>query len=125
MQNLPILKSVIYETLRLFLPVPIGPARVLHPEGLTIGGIHIPGNTTIFGPRYRIARRESALQSIPKAQLIYVTVENSFERASGANEFIQERLTSKLEIIRDKGAFAPFSQGIIPSEIQSTLFLDC
>lgn len=42
-------------------------------------------------------------------------MESSFERA---HEFIPERWTSKSEMIRDKRAWAPFSQGKAFSHLQ-------
>ncbi|KAK0118485.1 hypothetical protein ONS96_011582 [Cadophora gregata f. sp. sojae] len=56
--RLPILKSVIMETLRLWPPLPTGIGRVVPAGGLTIAGRHIPRGTTIFAPRYTIARRK-------------------------------------------------------------------
>ncbi|KAM0798207.1 cytochrome P450 [Usnea florida] len=85
------LQSVITETLRLHPPVPTGAPRVSGPEGLTIGATYIPPDTTIVVSRYTVARLESA-----------------FERAE---RFIPERWTSRTEMVRDKRAFAPFSQG--------------
>lgn len=61
--ELPILKSVIMETLRLWPPIPTGSGRIVPKGGLTIAEEYIPAGTAIFAPRYTIARRkyESAL----------------------------------------------------------------
>jgi tryprostatin B 6-hydroxylase len=56
LQNFPMLKSFINETLRLFPPVPTGPPRISPPDGLTIDGTYIPGDTTVFTPRFSVAR---------------------------------------------------------------------
>jgi cytochrome P450 len=57
-QELPILNSVIKETLRLWPPVPTGSGRKVPAGGLTIAGQYIPAETVIFAPRYTIARSE-------------------------------------------------------------------
>ena len=54
--RLPVLKSVIMETLRLWPPLPTGVGRIVPAGGLTIAGRYIPGGTTILAPRYSIAR---------------------------------------------------------------------
>ena len=56
LQRLPVLKSVLMETMRLFPPVPTGPGRVSPKEGITICDTWIPPNTTIFAPKQTIAR---------------------------------------------------------------------
>jgi len=54
--DLPILRSVITETLRLWPAVPTGSGRVVPQGGITIAGKFIAANTKIFTPRYTIAR---------------------------------------------------------------------
>ncbi|KAI4602237.1 hypothetical protein KJ359_009475 [Pestalotiopsis sp. 9143b] len=56
LQGLPFLNAVINESLRLHPPVPTGTPRVTGPKGLTIKGKYIPPGTTVFVPRYHIAR---------------------------------------------------------------------
>jgi len=56
LQTLPILRSIILETLRLFPPVPTAPARLSPIGGMVIGGRYIPEGIAIFTPRYIIAR---------------------------------------------------------------------
>ena len=116
LQTLPILQSIINETLRLHPPVPTYASRITGPEGLTIGGEYIPPHTTTCTSKYTIARRKcfwsveieiKSLQAL-RSLLILCEVETAFERP---NEFIPERWTTKPEMVRDKRAFAPFSQG--------------
>jgi cytochrome P450 len=54
--KLPVLRSIIKETLRLWPPIPTGSSRLVPPAGLNIAGVYIPANTVIFAPRYTIAR---------------------------------------------------------------------
>lgn len=56
LEKLPHLNALIDETMRLHPAVPTGGYRDSPPEGLTIGGRFIPGNTTIVAPRYTIFR---------------------------------------------------------------------
>ena len=57
-QAMPFLNSLIYETLRLTPGVPSAGSRVTPPEGLTINGTFIPGNTSVLAPQYSIQRRK-------------------------------------------------------------------
>jgi tryprostatin B 6-hydroxylase len=107
-QELPILKSVIKETLRLWPPVPTGSGRKVPKGGLTIAGQYIPAETVIFAPRYTIARRKCRLITLGSRTLITYPVEDCFERAS---EFVPERWNSKPEMVKNKRAYEPFSFG--------------
>ncbi|KUJ12976.1 cytochrome P450 [Mollisia scopiformis] len=89
--DLPVLSSVIMETLRLWPPIPTGPGRKVPEGGLMIGGRWVPGGTHVFAPRFTIARLESC-----------------FERPT---EFVPERWTTKGEMVRDRHGYAPFSIG--------------
>ncbi|KAJ5194317.1 hypothetical protein N7491_001654 [Penicillium cf. griseofulvum] len=89
--TLPHLTGNINEAMRLLPAVLTFSSRVTPPEGLTIDGMFIPGNTKICAPRYTIGRLETA----------YVN----------PHEFIPERWYSKPELIKDKRAFAPFGVG--------------
>lgn len=60
LQALPHLNGFINECLRLHPPVPSGGYRETPPEGMTVAGHYIPGNTTIVAPRYSLGRREHA-----------------------------------------------------------------
>ena len=62
-QTLPILQSVITETLRLHPPVPTGGLRDSGPNGLAVAGQWIPPGTTVCVARYTIARRESCFDA--------------------------------------------------------------
>ena len=54
--NLDHLNAIIYETLRMYPPVPTALARKTPPEGIKIGSEYIPGNMTIWCPQYAIGR---------------------------------------------------------------------
>lgn len=89
--NLEHLNAVIYETMRLYPPVPTAMDRKTPPEGIEIGGQYIPGNMTVWCPQYAIGRKEE----------IYTQ----------ANAFIPERWYMYPEMIKEKSAWAPFSTG--------------
>jgi cytochrome P450 len=91
LQSADHLNGIINEALRLHPPVPSGTLRVTPPEGITVRGTFIPGDTTVLSPPWTVGRLESC-----------------FERAS---EFIPERWYSKPEMVKNKAAFAPFSLG--------------
>ena len=54
--NLDHLNAVIYETLRMYPPVPTALQRKTPPEGIEIGGEFIPGEMTVWCPQYAIGR---------------------------------------------------------------------
>ncbi|KAL2839204.1 cytochrome P450 [Aspergillus pseudoustus] len=85
------LNGVINEILRLYPAVPSALQRKTAPEGIAIAGVHIPGNIHIMCPMYTIGRSELA-----------------YERP---NEFIPERWYKCSELVKEKGAFMPFSAG--------------
>ena len=58
LQSLFHLNGVTNEALRLYPPVPSGGLRKTPPEGITISGTFIPGDTTIVVPLYCLHRRE-------------------------------------------------------------------
>ncbi|KAJ4988541.1 cytochrome p450 [Stagonosporopsis vannaccii] len=87
----PILSSVINETLRLYPPVPGGLQRVTPPEGATIAGRYVPGETVVSTPTYALHRDS-----------------RSFVRP---NDFVPERWTSQPSLILRKDTFIPFSYG--------------
>lgn len=91
LQNCKHLNAVIDETLRLHPPVPSGVIRVTPPEGITVDNTYIPGNTVVSLPLYSIQRSAEAFQR--------------------PEEFIPERWYSRPELVKSKGAFAPFSLG--------------
>lgn len=91
LRDLPHLNALINETLRIHPPVPSGGYRQTPSEGLTIAGQYIPGHTTIVAPRYTIGRLESCFTQ--------------------ADQFVPERWYSRPEMVKNKAAFAPFSQG--------------
>lgn len=85
------LTALINETLRLYPPVPTGGYRQSPLTGMMINETYSPGNVTIVAFRYSLARLESAYEC--------------------ADQFIPERWTTKTHMLRDRRAFAPFSQG--------------
>ncbi|KAG7009753.1 hypothetical protein G7Y79_00001g000250 [Physcia stellaris] len=91
LQDLPHLNGIINETLRIHPPVPSGGYRETPPQGLTIADTYIPGGTTIVAPRFTIGRLESCFED--------------------AEQFVPERWYSRPEMVRNRKAFAPFSQG--------------
>lgn len=50
------LNGIINETLRLHPPVPAALQRKTPLEGITIGEIYIPGNTTVWSPQYVLGK---------------------------------------------------------------------
>jgi tryprostatin B 6-hydroxylase len=54
----PHLDAVISEALRLYPALPTGGNRKTTTDGVTIGGVYIPPETTIVAPRYVISRRK-------------------------------------------------------------------
>ncbi|XDG10330.1 hypothetical protein ABKA04_009945 [Annulohypoxylon sp. FPYF3050] len=85
------LNAVINETLRLYPALLTSSARKTTKEGVMIGGVYIPPETTIVSPRFSIQRREDCFEQ--------------------ANSFIPERWTTRPEMIHNLAAFNPFSTG--------------
>ncbi|KAL4972342.1 cytochrome P450 [Aspergillus desertorum] len=85
------LNGIINEALRLYPAVPSSLQRKTPPEGIVVDGTHIAGDMHVFCPLYTIGRSELAYDHPEK--------------------FIPERWYSKPELVRNKGAFAPFSLG--------------
>ena len=54
--NLDHLNAVIYEALRMHPPIPTALPRKTPPEGIEIGGKHVPGDMTVWCPQYAIGR---------------------------------------------------------------------
>ncbi|KAL8743874.1 MAG: hypothetical protein Q9190_003812, partial [Brigantiaea leucoxantha] len=92
-RHLDHLNGLINETLRLHPPVPTALPRLTPPGGVTIGGIFIPGETTVMCPQYVLGRNEA----------IYP------EAAS----FQPERWYSRPGLINERRAFAPFSTALL------------
>ncbi|CBF89142.1 hypothetical protein AN0606.2 [Aspergillus nidulans FGSC A4] len=85
------LNGVINEALRLYPAVPSSLQRKTPPEGVVVDGTYIPGDMHVVCPLYTIGRSEIAYDH--------------------PEDFIPERWYSKPELVRHKGAFAPFSLG--------------
>ncbi|KAI0532394.1 cytochrome P450 monooxygenase-like protein [Xylaria digitata] len=91
LQYLEYLNAFINETLRMHPTNPGGLFRLTPPGGVKIGGHYLPGGVKVVNPHYTVLRS-------PKAFV-------------APNEFIPERWTTRPELIRNKKAFCPFSQG--------------
>ncbi|KAL4902350.1 hypothetical protein BDW74DRAFT_169559 [Aspergillus multicolor] len=88
----PHLEACILEALRLYPSIPSGGYRKTpREEGIVVGGVYIPPETTVVAPRFVIARREDCFQH--------------------AEQFIPERWTSRPEMVRNRAAFTPFGTG--------------
>lgn len=85
------LNGCISETLRLHPPVPTRIPRITPPEGIQIGGEHIPGGVDIWCPQYVVGRNEAAYKN--------------------AHDFVPDRWYSRPELVTEKSAWAPFSLG--------------
>ncbi|KAJ5737963.1 cytochrome P450 [Penicillium malachiteum] len=91
LKDLGHLNGVINETMRLYPPVPSAIPRLTPPEGLTIEGTFIPGNTTVYCPQYVLGRNPDC----------YIN----------PNEFIPERWYSRPDLMPDASSYVPFSIG--------------
>lgn len=91
-QNADHLNGIIYEILRLNPPVPSAMYRMTPPEGITINGTFVPGNSEVFCPQYVLSRSEKA-----------------YERAT---EFYPERWYKEPDMIKNKTCWGPFSMGV-------------
>ncbi|KAL8847959.1 MAG: hypothetical protein Q9221_007024 [Calogaya cf. arnoldii] len=85
------LNGVIYEALRLYPPVPTAIERKTPPEGMEIGGQHIPGNMIVWCSPFVTGRKEE----------IY----------TNANAFVPERWDLHPDMVKEKSAWPPFSAG--------------
>ncbi|KZM21184.1 heme binding [Ascochyta rabiei] len=90
-RSLPLLDSVINESMRLWPSVFFASQRVTPPEGLTINGHFIPGNTIVQIPPF-VLNRDARNFVDP-------------------DSFVPERWTSRPEMVMNKAAFLPFSTG--------------
>ncbi|THC90909.1 hypothetical protein EYZ11_009626 [Aspergillus tanneri] len=85
------LNAVINETLRLHPPVPTFLQRQTPPQGITVEGVHIPGETLVWCSQYVVGRNEAAYTK--------------------PDQFVPERWYLHPVMVKDKTAFAPFSTG--------------
>ena len=72
-QGCPHLEGTIFEALRLYPALPTGGNRKTLKEGITIGGIYIPPETTVVAPRFCISRRKLPL---PKKKKFFSVADN-------------------------------------------------
>ncbi|OJI80896.1 hypothetical protein ASPTUDRAFT_789965 [Aspergillus tubingensis CBS 134.48] len=85
------LNGAINEALRLYPAVPSGVPRIMPPEGITVNGVSIPGNTIVINPTLAMGRSELSYKK--------------------PLEFIPERWYQQPELINDQSAFVPFNIG--------------
>lgn len=90
-EKLPHLNATITETMRLWPAAASTIIRITPPEGLTVGGTHIPGSVHTTAPRWTNFRDDL-----------------SFPRGK---EFIPERWTSQPELVVNRSSFFPFGAG--------------
>jgi cytochrome P450 len=90
-KSLPLLDAVINESMRLWPSIFFASQRVTPPEGLTINGHFIPGNTIVQMPPF-VLNRDA----------------RNFARP---DEFLPERWTTNPELVLNRTAFLPFSIG--------------
>ncbi|KAL2832949.1 cytochrome P450 monooxygenase [Aspergillus cavernicola] len=86
-----LLDGIINEALRLHPAVPSGTQRVTPPEGVTVGGVHIPGGVIVQCPVYSVFRDE-----------------RNFEKPT---EFLPTRWTTEQHLVKNKAVFIPFNAG--------------
>ncbi|KAH8799714.1 cytochrome P450 [Xylogone sp. PMI_703] len=91
LSSLDLLNAVIDECLRIHSPTCSNGARHTPPGGLTIDGVYVPGDVTVFVGVH-------AIQRSPK---YFVQ----------PDEFIPERWTTRPELVIDRRAFHPFMVG--------------
>ena len=112
LQRLAHLNGVINETLRLYPAVPTSLQRLTPPEGLFIAGTFVPGNTTVWCPQYALSRSTSPIHAYSSLSPRLSTNLYSGEEAFvDAYAFIPERWSTRPELVKHQGAFAPFSIG--------------
>ena len=113
------LDAVIHEFLRMYPPVPTALERMTPPEGIEIGGIHVPGNMTVWSPRYAMGRSESIrrfhmtvfLLLLLTLILTIILASAEEEIYTEANAFIPERWYLYPHMVKEKTAWAPFFPG--------------
>ena len=88
------LDDIIQETLRLRPPLMTMVPRVTPPEGITVQGRHIPGDTNVFVP----------VKFVQEDERYY----------SNAKTFIPERWTEQKELRKPDAPYFPFSLGECP-----------
>jgi len=109
-QDAPLLNAVINETLRLHPPVPSGVFRKTPPEGIDIGGTHVPGNTAVQLPLYAMGRDPSIW---PDADVFIPErfIEPKARDGAGVGEARREKEAKGPDLMPYKDVFSPFSTG--------------
>ncbi|KAL5339970.1 cytochrome P450 [Aspergillus crustosus] len=91
-RNCPHLEAAIFEALRLYPSIPsAGNRKTVKGDGIVVGGMYIPPETTVVAPRFVIGRREDCYED--------------------PNTFVPERWTTRPEMVRNRAAFTPFGTG--------------
>ena len=115
------LNGIIYETLRLYPPVPTALLRQTPPEGIEIEGVYIPGNMTVWCPQYAIGRSKQSKYTSASLGLLILMLTSIAEEEiyTHASAFIPERWYLYPEMVKEKSAWAPFSVGTSESTSSS------
>lgn len=107
--HLGYLNGIINEALRLHPPVPGGLLRDTPADGLQVGDVYIPPNTTVVTPMYTIQRCKCCRnRSCKDVLLTHSAAPRAFVKP---NDFIPERWSTQPELILNKEAWFPFNIG--------------
>ena len=110
---LPLLNSIIDETMRMYNSVCNNGARSTPPEGIIVDGQYIPGNITVFVGIHAMHRSKPCCLQYQRRMLTINACQGP-KYFKQPNEFIPERWTTRPDLVIDKRAFHPFLIGESP-----------